>query len=104
MVGAAQFLNPQRPEPGEKWKCGVPAQRQEIVYEDLVVAEPSADSQHRPAQVGKRWERGIQAAKPSTQCGRIGHAIGILDAGAAPSQPHPSTKRRRSAWLRAIRL
>jgi hypothetical protein len=56
-------------------------QWQGIVYEVLGLAEPSADGQHRPAQIGKRRARRIQAAKPSSQCGRIGHAMGIFENG-----------------------
>ena len=51
------------------------------MHQVLGPAGPSAYGQHRPAQIGKRRKRGIQAAKPSPQRGRIGHAIGISDRG-----------------------
>lgn len=81
MVGGGSFLKPQRPEPSEKWKSGVPAQRQGIMNEDLGSAEPSAYGQHRPAQTGKRRERRIQAPEPAAQCRGVGHTIGIFDCG-----------------------
>jgi hypothetical protein len=80
MVGGG-FLKPQRPEPGEKWKCGVPAQRQRVLNEVLSPAEPSAYGQHGPAQIGKRRERRVQTPEPSAQRGRVGYAIGIFDHG-----------------------
>jgi hypothetical protein len=82
MVGGGSFLKPQRPEPGQKGKCGVPAQRQGIINEeDLGPAEPGAYGQHRPTQIGKRRERTVQTPEPSAQCGRVGHAIRIFDRG-----------------------
>ena len=40
--GRRQFLKAQGPDPGEKWKYGVPAQRQRIMNEDLDSVEPRA--------------------------------------------------------------
>ena len=81
MVGGGSFLKAQRPEPREKWKSGVPAQRPGIMNEDLGSAEPSAYGQHRPAQIGKRRERRIQAPEPAAQCRGGGHAIRVFDGG-----------------------
>src|SRR5215469_16863476 len=79
MVGGALFLNPQGPEPGEKWKGGLPAQWQAIVYQVLGLAEPRADGRHRPAQI-RKWRVGrVQTPEPSAQRRGVGHAIGIFD-------------------------
>ena len=88
MVGGT-VLNPQRPEPGEKRKGGVPPQWQGIVYEVVGLAEPNSDGQHRRAQIGKRRERRIQTAKPSAQRGGICHAIRISHGGRRSLPPTP---------------
>jgi hypothetical protein len=90
--GRRQFLKPQRPEPGEKWKYGVPAQRQRIVDEDLGSVEAGAYGEHRSAQTRKSRLRRVQSTEPSAQRGRIGYAIRIFDHGRAPSQQQPSAK------------
>ena len=79
--GRRQFLKPQRPEPREKWKYGVPAQRQRIMNEDPGSVKAGAYGEHRPAQTRKRRLRRVQSTEPPAQRGGIGYAIGIFDRG-----------------------
>ncbi len=81
MVGGGSFLKPQGPEPSQKWKYSVPAQRQRIRNEDLGPVEPRAYGKHRPAQTRKRWLRRVPSPEPTAQRGGIGHAIRIFDRG-----------------------
>lgn len=78
MVGGEVFLNPQGPEAAEKREDSGPGQLQIALTENSSAADPSIDRRECASQDGVQRLRRIQLPKPSAECGRVGHAMGIL--------------------------
>src|SRR6516165_6779767 len=104
MVDGSIFSEPQGPVACEKGEQRRPAERQQAVMENTPAPEPLA---HRLDGTPQEGKRGREESKLRNQRRRVeGSATrwGSLTTGAASCIEPPSTKRRRSAWLRAIRL
>src|SRR5215469_18890147 len=104
MVDDSIFSKPQGPVAFEKGEESRPAERQRAVMENSPALEPLA---HRMDGAPQRENGGREQSKLRNQRRSVeGSATrwGSLTEGAAASNEQPCRKRRRSAWLRAIRL